>query len=56
MAEVFYLPREERAKFYRVLAQDCRLKATQHSGALQASFIDFAGQWEKLAQDVERGV
>ena len=43
----------ERAKKYRAQAREARLKATQCTGEIQASFIKLAGQWEQLAREAD---
>ena len=53
MLEVFHLSSKERAKHYRVRALEARLKASKHTGDLQAIFVDFAERWEQLVRDVD---
>jgi hypothetical protein len=43
----------ERAKHYRILAGDARLKAAKCNGQMQAALIQIAGHWEWLAREAE---
>ena len=47
------LPPRERAKAYRALAHQARVKAAQSKGDQQVHFIKLAGDWELLAKQAE---
>jgi hypothetical protein len=53
MKPISELPPLERAKRYRELAHEARLRAALCSGTIQASFIKMAGQWEQLALEAD---
>ena len=48
------LPPGERAKRYRELAREARVRAANSKGQeAQASFLILAGQWQQLALEAE---
>jgi hypothetical protein len=49
--EFSHLPREERAKRYRELAQDARREAARSPGAARNAYVLIAEQWESLAAE-----
>jgi hypothetical protein len=51
--EFSHLPREERAKRYRQLAEDARREAARSAGAARNSYLLIAEQWESLAADAD---
>jgi hypothetical protein len=53
LTEISKLPHRERAKRYRELAHEARIKAARSKGDTQASFKKFAGQWEQLALEAD---
>ena len=55
MSEISHLSSMERAKQYRLLAHEARLKAALHVG-LQDIFLRFATRWEQLASDVKGAI
>ena len=53
MTEISELPPRERAKRYRQMAREARLKAAACMGEIQATFIKSAGKWEQLALEAD---
>jgi hypothetical protein len=54
LSDTSKLPLPERAKRYRELGREARMKAASSKGEeAQASFIKLAGQWEQLAREAE---
>ena len=53
MTEFDDLPPLQRAKRYRVLAQDARDEAKKVYGALRESYLLSAEKWEAMAAEIE---
>jgi len=53
MRELSKLPPLVRAARCRELANEARIQAAHSNGEARASFIKFAGQWERLARQAE---
>ena len=47
------LPPRERAKRFRELAREVRVRAANSKGEAQAAFVKLAGQWEQFALEAE---
>ena len=54
--ELSRLPPKERAKRYRELAREDRLKAAQCVGDIQTALIKSAGEWAQLTLEAESEV
>ena len=54
MSEYWQLPPHDRAKRYRVLAEDARREAANATGETRDSYQAIAEQWDKLAEDLEK--